>query len=184
MRIRTVIAFATALLAASPVYAQDSTAPAVDFPAAPATCSKDGTPIPDSTLQIARGILAATKATDHMMLAVDTMMPAMINMIRKTNPGLSKDAVDAFSVALREEMVKSLPELVSVEACIYTQHFTADELRQLADIYDSPLGQKMLSENPTIFKESFAMGQAWGAKASREAVARVLSRQKKDGAKI
>lgn len=172
---RTVVALAAILLMTWPALAED---------AAPApVCIKNGAPVSQADQQAARDILIATKATDRVMMVIDAMMPTMLDLVQKASPGLTDEAVAAYKAALRDEFIKSIPELVDVEACIYTQHFTADELNQLSLFYKSPLGQKLLAENNPIVQESMAVGRAWGERAGRAAVEHVIAKFKKDGGK-
>ena len=47
---------------------------------------------------------------------------------------------------------------------VYDRHFSADELRQLIAFYQSPIGQKMISEQPAVLQESMEAGRQWGRK--------------------
>ncbi|HEY4985610.1 MAG TPA: DUF2059 domain-containing protein, partial [Bradyrhizobium sp.] len=84
---------------------------------------------------------------------------------------------------LQNELLKGEDDLMAVSACIYAQHYTGDELRQLKAFYGTPLGQKLISEGPAVLKDSIAVGQAWGRRAGLAAVQHVLARHKKDGDK-
>ncbi|HET6228603.1 MAG TPA: DUF2059 domain-containing protein [Longimicrobiaceae bacterium] len=44
-------------------------------------------------------------------------------------------------------------------ARIYADHFTADELRQIAAFYRSPAGQRLAASTPDLMRESAALGQ-------------------------
>ncbi len=174
---RIIVAILAAFLSTSAMAADDATAPK------PAVCTKDGAPVADDYLKAAHDVMTLSKAADRMTLIIDAMMPAMIDMMRKSAPSMSDSVLSAFKDALREELQKSLPGLIDVESCVYVQHFSIDELHQLATFYQAPLGQKLLAESTGIAKESMAIGMAWGERSGRAAMERALERVKKTGDK-
>jgi uncharacterized protein len=173
------LAVVSLLMSGAAAHAADSE----DALPAPPPCLKDGAQVPDDYLQLARDAMTASKATDRVTLMLDAMIPAIMPLVRKALPDISDAAFAELQAAAREEMMKSLPALLSAEACLYTQHFSRDELSQLADWYKSPLGLKMVAESPAIMKESLPIGRAWGEQAGRAAVERVIARYRNKGDK-
>jgi hypothetical protein len=55
-------------------------------------------------------------------------------------------------------------DLIDLIVPIYARHFSDDEVKQLIAFYDSPIGKKLVQEQPLIAKESFQAGQQWGQK--------------------
>jgi hypothetical protein len=153
-----------------------------DAPSLPA-CTKDGAPVADDYLQLARDIMTATKTSDRMTMELDTLLPPILDLIRKASPELPDNVMADLRVSLRDEMLKALPDLLTMEACVYVEHFSKDELGGLLAFYQSPLGRKLLTESPAIFKENVAMGQVWGERAGRAAMEHVLAKYRKDGTK-
>jgi len=51
---------------------------------------------------------------------------------------------------------------------IYRKHFTQSEIQELIRIYESPLGRKMVTSNPSIMEESMAIGAQYGQKLMEE----------------
>ena len=45
---------------------------------------------------------------------------------------------------------------------VYEHHFSSEELRQLISFYQTPIGQKMISESPDLMQESMQAGRQWG----------------------
>ena len=175
------------IMAALAVFLSGSAMAADDAPAAPdekpAVCSKDGAPASDDYLKAAHNVMTLSKAADRMGMIIDSLMPTMIEMVRKSAPGMPDSVLADFKDALRDELKKSLPSLIDVEACVYVQHFSIDDLQQLAAFYQGPLGQKLLAENPSIATESMAIGMAWGERSGRAAMDRALARVKRAGDK-
>lgn len=44
---------------------------------------------------------------------------------------------------------------------IYTKHFTISEMQDIIDFFNSESGRKMISINPTLFKESSEIGRQY-----------------------
>ncbi len=59
-------------------------------------------------------------------------------------------------------------ELVELIVPIYAKHFTHDEIKQLLAFYQTPLGQKMIANQPAIMQESMEAGQEWGGQLGRQ----------------
>ena len=63
-------------------------------------------------------------------------------------------------------------ELTELIVPIYAKYFTHDEVKQLLAFYQTPLGQKMIANQPAIMQESMEAGQKWGgqlgARVARE----------------
>ena len=45
---------------------------------------------------------------------------------------------------------------------IYAKHFSHDEIKQLIAFYQSPIGKRLIEEQPAIAQEAMQVGQAWG----------------------
>lgn len=157
--------------------ADDADAPA------PPPCMKDGAQVPDDYLQLAQNVMTASKATDRVTLILDAMLPAILPLVHQSLPDISDAALAELQKSVRDEMMKSLPALLSAEACIYVQHFSRDDLAGLVALYKSPLGQKLITESPAIIKESLPLGKAWGERAGRAALERAIARYRNKGEK-
>jgi hypothetical protein len=171
------VALLAALAFASPAFSADDDA-AKD---APPACMKDGAPVPDDYMQLGRDMMVVTKANDRMTQILDAMLPSVIEMARKTQPDISNEDLTTFMAMVREEMVKALPRLVDANACLYIEHFSREELAGIVAWYRSPLGQKVIAENPAIVKEALPLGRAWGEQAGRAAIQREIARYRSKG---
>lgn len=72
-------------------------------------------------------------------------------------------------------------ELLNDAARIYASHFSEPELKQLLTFYQSPLGQKVIAEEPKAADESMAMAGTWADKLSEEVVNKMRVEMKKRG---
>jgi hypothetical protein len=109
---------------------------------------------------LVRQLLREIHAVDMSVTAMEASLPAQ----RAANPRIPAVFWDRFAALARARA----PQLEDVLATVYDHHFTADELRQLLAFYRSPIGRKMLEEQPGILRESMAAGQQWGQKVGAE----------------
>jgi hypothetical protein len=61
------------------------------------------------------------------------------------------------------EMEKtSMEDLIVLLIPIYHKHFTLEDIKQLIDFYQSPVGKKFAEKTPLITQESMQAGYDWG----------------------
>jgi uncharacterized protein len=102
------------------------------------------------------------------------------NSLLPTNPSLSRD-LNEVSLQLRREYESKKAELVYEVAIVYAKHFTEQELKDLVTFYKSPLGQKMLKEEPVALDESLKRAQDWSVDFSEVVMGRFRAEMKKRG---
>ena len=143
------------------------------------------TPPPDpAKVAVATRILEATHATDNMMAVMDTMIAPMVQSIKTQNPSLPDDQIKMISDMLTEELHKLVPQGVALNAQVYASHFTLEELNAIAAFYQTPVGQKIITEQPKIVKEVLPIGMAWGRQAAEQVLTRIVEQLRKQGVKI
>ena len=96
------------------------------------------------------------------------------------NPALSTD-VNEVAAKMRTDLAPRMSELTGEVAKLYTEHFTEKELKDLLAFYNSPLGKKMLAEQPKIVNASLKFAQNWANNLSDEVVAKMRDELKKKG---
>lgn len=151
------------------------------LPAAPQDSSR--TPDP-AKVAVATRILEATHAVDNMTTVMDTMIGPMLQNIKLQNPSISDDHLKMISDMLTEELHKLVPQGIALNAQVYANHFTLEELNALAAFYETPLGQKIITEQPKIVKEVLPIGIAWGRQAAEQVLQRIIEQLRKQGVKI
>jgi hypothetical protein len=72
-------------------------------------------------------------------------------------------------------------ELMNDAARIYASHFTEPELKQLLTFYQSPLGQKVIAEEPKAADETMASAGTWADNLSEEVITKMRAEMKKRG---
>jgi uncharacterized protein len=136
---------------------------------------------PDSHLVAAKDLLVATNAKANIETMIGTLLPIELQQVKKDYPNASQASLDAFQAAFIEEIDNSLDDILTLEAHAYAEHFSEDELRQLAQFYRSDLGRKYLSEVPALVKETAPLAAAWGQTAATNAMRKALEKLRKNG---
>ena len=158
---RTLCAAALACLA----FAQDARAQAQPSAAAVAT---------------AREIVELKGATTMF----DSVIPGVIEYHKKlllsANPNLSKD-LDEVTIRLVKEFAPRRAEVRLEIARGYASRFTEQELKDILAFYKTPLGKKLIVEEPKGVDEATKRVDAWAAKYSEEVLTRLRAEMKKKG---
>jgi hypothetical protein len=64
---------------------------------------------------------------------------------------------------------------------LYARTFTEQELKDVLTFYKSPLGKKIINEEPKILDDGFQRIQQWTNKFSEEVMGRMRAEMKKKG---
>ena len=114
----------------------------------------------------------------------DPVIPGVIetakNSLVPTNPNLTKELNDV-AAQLRKDYDSKRAELVYEVALIYAKHFTEQELKDLVAFYKSPLGQKMLKEEPLALDQGMKRAQDWSQEFSEAVLMRIRTEMAKKG---
>ena len=125
--------------------------------------------------------LIAIKGGNQMFEPVITgMIEQTKAALLQTNPQLSKDLNDV-GTQIRAEYGPRAGELVNEAAKQYAQRFTDAELKELVTFFKSPLGQKMLTQEPQVLDATFNFVQQWGPRVAEEVMGRFRAEMKKKG---
>jgi hypothetical protein len=114
----------------------------------------------------------------------DPVIPGVIetakNSLVPTNPNLTKELNDV-AAQLRKDYDNKRAELVYEVALIYAKHFSEQELKDLVAFYKSPLGQKMLKEEPLALDQGMKRAQDWSQEFSEAVLMRIRTEMAKKG---
>ena len=133
------------------------------------------------------GALAA--ATELVKIKGGTQMfePVIIGMIEQTkgallqtNPQLAKDLNDV-GLQLRTTYGPRSGELVNEAAKQYAQRFSEAELKDLVTFFKTPVGQKMLTQEPQVLDATFQFVQQWGPRVGEEVMNSFRAEMRKKG---
>ena len=122
--------------------------------------------------------------TKHADSIFDPLIRGMVIKTRdffmQTNFMWGKDLNEVADSLIKQYSVRS-GELMNDAARIYASHFTEAELKQILAFYQSPLGQKLLTEEPNAADESMSMAGNWADKLSEEVMSKMRAEMKKRG---
>lgn len=114
----------------------------------------------------------------------ETVIPGVVEKSKATllqmNPNLFKDLNDVGN-ELRKEFTPRLAQLREEIVRIYASRFTEQELKDTITFYKSPLGQKILNEEPNFVDRSMSAAQDWAIKLNDEVLRRFRAEMKKRG---
>jgi uncharacterized protein len=102
------------------------------------------------------------------------------NEFMQTNFMFAKD-LNEIAANLEQEYAPRARELVDATAGIYAERFTEAELKDLLAFYQSPLGRKMVVEEPKILDDSMAHAGDWGDALSVDVINKMRAEMKKRG---
>jgi uncharacterized protein len=114
----------------------------------------------------------------------DPLLPNVIERAKglflQTNPMLAKP-LNEVAAKLKVEYAKRSAEMINDVAKLYALRFTEKELKDVLAFYKSPLGRKMLVEEPRILDQGMRDANVWAEKLSREIIDKMRAEMKKRG---
>jgi len=114
----------------------------------------------------------------------DPLIPGVIesakNMLLPTNPQLAQP-LNEVALQLRKEYDPKRAEILTEVAKIYAGRFTEQELKELVAFYKTPLGKKVVTEEPIALDQSLKAAQAWATQFSDLVLERIRAEMKKKG---
>ena len=133
-----------------------------------------------AAIQTAKEIVNLTGATTLFNPLIPGVVEQAKNLFLQQNPGLSKD-LNEIAVKMRADLAPRSEELTAEVAKLYATHFTDAELKEVLAFYKSPLGTKLISEQPKIGEESLKFAQDWANRLSDQVIANMREELKKRG---
>ena len=105
------------------------------------------------------------------------------NLLIQANPNLSGQ-IEQVAAKLQSELQGRKAELQQQLERIYAQHFTEQELRDALAFYRSPLGKKLVAEEPKALEETMKLADDWSRKFADEVVEKLRGELKKRGLNV
>ncbi|HZC57736.1 MAG TPA: DUF2059 domain-containing protein [Xanthobacteraceae bacterium] len=102
------------------------------------------------------------------------------DMFMQTNFMWGKD-LNEVAFGVEKQFTPRISDLIDQSARIYASHFTEQELRDLLAFYQSPLGKKVLAEEPKVLDESMVYAGTWADNLSTEVITAMRIEMKKRG---
>lgn len=118
------------------------------------------------------------------MAVFEAVIPGVIEQAKgvfiQSNPNLAKDLNDV-AADLRKQMAPRMEELRTEAAKVYAARFTEQELKDMLAFYKTPLGKKMLIEEPNVVERTLQTAQDWANRMSEEVMGKFRAEMKKKG---
>jgi len=133
-----------------------------------------------TAMATAREIIKTTGATTLFNPLIPGVIEQAKNLFLQQNPGLSKD-LNEIAVKIRTDLAPRFDELTDEVAKLYTTHFTEPELKDLLAFYKTPVGMKLISEQPKIGEEGLKFAQEWANSLTDQVIAKMRDELKKRG---
>jgi hypothetical protein len=102
------------------------------------------------------------------------------NVVMQTNFMWAKD-INEVTAQMHKEFDGRSSEMVDTAARAYASHFTEPELKQILTFYQSPVGQKMVVEEPKAIEDSMSGAATWADNLSVDVMNRMRAEMKKRG---
>lgn len=149
------------LLAVSPAFGQQSVAEAAAQSRAAADAKKAAAE-PPSREQVLKlfDVMQITQSVDTMISASKQQSMDMADqMINERMPNITEEQRKEFHAKVGDVMrdalgPEALKEMLAATVPVYQKHLTKGDLDAMMAFYSSPVGQKILHEQPAMVKES------------------------------
>jgi hypothetical protein len=154
-----------------PALAQPAPAPAQLKPASPAA------------LAAAREILTMKNVSSQYAGAVPNIVQRTKESLLQNNLNYQKD-LNEVAITVAQALAGREKEIGEQMAKIYASDFTEQELTELVKFYKSPLGQKLLAQEPKSIMASIGYMNQWAQAFSDEVNAQFRAEMRKRGKEI
>jgi hypothetical protein len=128
----------------------------------------------------AKVLIAATGAANIFNPLIAGVVEQAKLLFLQQNPSLNKD-LNEISQKIRSDLAPRTAELRDEMAKLYATHFTDQELKAMSAFYESPVGKKLLTQQPIVVDASMKFAQAWAVKLSDQVIATMREELKKRG---
>jgi hypothetical protein len=117
----------------------------------------------------------------------DPVIPQIIERARtifiQSNPMLVAP-INEVAAKLRAELTPRVNELINDGAKLYAARFTEQELKDALAFYKSPLGRKIITQEPVILDQSAANMDTWANKFAEEVISKFRAEMRRKGHEI
>src|SRR5262249_8262332 len=117
----------------------------------------------------------------------ESVIPDIVNRARITflgaNPLLGKDLGEV-ATKLQAEFAPRTVEAINDGARLYASKFTEQELKDVVAFYKSPLGKKVIAQEPEILDQSVTNANEWANKLVNEVIAKFRTEMRRRGHEI
>jgi len=117
----------------------------------------------------------------------DPVVPQVVEQARglflQSNPTLGKD-INEVAAKLQAELTPRTAELLNDGARLYASKFTEQELKDVLAFYKSPVGRKVITQEPVILDQSGSNVDVWANKLADEVISKFRAEMRRRGKEI
>jgi hypothetical protein len=117
----------------------------------------------------------------------DPVVPSLVERARtlflQANPLLGKD-LNEVAAKLQTDLTPRTAELLNDGARLYASKFTEQELKDVLAFYKSPIGRKVITQEPAILDQSASNVDEWANKLADEIIAKFRAEMRRRGKEI
>lgn len=140
-------------------------------------------PASAAAIGYAKEILTAKNVVGIYQNAVPGLVQRTKDVLLQSNLNYQKD-LDEVALTVVKELAGREKEIGEEMARIYANVFTEQELKELATFYKSPLGAKVIAQEPVAFNQARQYMDQWAEKFAQEINAKFRVEMKKRGKEI
>jgi hypothetical protein len=129
--------------------------------------AQTGKPPSATAVALAKEILAAKQVSKIYDEAIPGLVQRVKNSLLQSNLNYQKD-LNEVAVKIARELNGREKEIGDEMAKIYASEFTEAELKELATFYKSPVGKKVIEQEPKAFDASRQFMDQWAQKLAAE----------------
>ncbi len=133
-----------------------------------------------AALAAAKELLVLKKGDVYFNLIPDGVVEKVKNVFIPTNPNLGKE-LNEVAAKLKKYYEPKRAELLNEVARLYAERFSEQELKALIAFYKSPVGRKMVTDEPQIIDQSVRYAENWGDNLSGDVISKFREEMKKKG---
>jgi hypothetical protein len=123
--------------------------------------------VTDEQIKAARAAITALGITNQF----DGILPNLAEQLKSTMIQANPDLQEAISSSVDAQALALAPRRADLEreaAVTYAKAFSVDELKAIADFYNSPAGKKLLKDGPIATRELYKAADIWSQGVSRD----------------
>jgi hypothetical protein len=133
-----------------------------------------------AAVALAREVIVARGASGMTDPLVRGVIETVKNSFVPTNPNLTRELNDV-AATLHKELDGKSSEVLEQMARAYATRFTEQELKDLLVFYKTPLGQKLIREEPNAIEDGLKRAQQWADAFAETVMARMRNEMQKKG---
>jgi hypothetical protein len=133
-----------------------------------------------AAMATAKELIASTGAAAVFNPLISGVVEQAKLLFLQQNPALVND-LNEIANQMRTDLEPRFVDLTDEMARLYATHFTDQELKAVLVFYQSPVGKKLLAQQPTVVDDSMRFAQDWANKLSDQVIAKMREELKKRG---